>query len=85
MTENITYIIKDTKYHKITIVKDEVRVKVSKNLKHELELLKKNVTKILDEVKYTNRTLRGSICFDYDNVCLRSECRKYYYNVKLIK
>jgi len=80
----IIYQIKETKHHKITIAKDEVRVKISKNLEHETDLLKKNVIKILNEVKYKDRTLRGLICFGYKDTCLRSECRKYYHVVKLI-
>ena len=82
---NIIWQPKGTTHHKITITKDEVRVKIGKGLQHELGLLKINVSKILNKVKYTDKTLRGSINFKWDVTFLYPPSKKYHHMVELYK
>ena len=82
---NIIWQNKGTTHHKITITKGEVRVKIGKGLKHELGLLKINVSKILNTVKYSDRTLRGSINFKWDVTFLYSQSKEYCPMVELYK
>ena len=82
VTKKIVWIDKKPTHHRITIAEDEVRVKIGKDLEHEIELLKLNVLKIVNEVKYKNKTLRGHI-FKNNRIQLHSRVKDERYSVQL--
>jgi len=70
---NIKIEEKDKTHHKITIAKDEIRVKIAKSKLDEKDKVLKIVDYIVAKVPYSGFTLRGIIRLDRDSVDMKTE------------